>query len=220
MSPHDEGVQAQSSDVTENLQNDYTQNKSEAKNYTQSKKEGSKDSLNSSEESNQNKSQGLDHERENDDGKDEVKKQEESNDEHDNNEGKETSEQQSGESKSGNGIGNGGSKHPKVSKEALEGPQSPAPTTKYNFEDEAKNGMCWFTFTPSLHRANKYQMAPARSPVKIKPTNPKIRRKTQTIRKTSLPSISMGPWDISKTKCMGILGGSFLGGEVYIVRAR
>ncbi|OJJ85319.1 uncharacterized protein ASPGLDRAFT_46319 [Aspergillus glaucus CBS 516.65] len=139
MSPHDEGVQAQSSDLTQTPQTDYTQDNSEAKNDIQSKKEGGKDSQNSNEESNQNKSQGRDYERENDDGKDKVKEQEESNDEHDNNEGKEKSEQQSGEAKSGNGIGNGGSKHPKVSKEALEGPQSPAPTTKYDFDEEAKN---------------------------------------------------------------------------------
>lgn len=197
MSPHDEGVQAQSSDLTQTPQTDYTQNNSEAKNDIQSKKEGGKDSQNSNEESNRNKSQGRDYERENDDGKDKVKEQEESNDEHDNTEGKEKSEQQSGEAKSGNGIGNGGSKHPKVSKEALEGPQSPAPTTKYDFDEEAKNGMCWSIFILSLHRANRYQMAPVRSPVKIKPTNPRIRRKTQTIRKTSLPSISMvEPWDI------------------------
>lgn len=197
MSPHDEGVQAQSSDLTQTPQTDYTQNNSETKNDIQSKKEGAKDSQNSNEESNRNKSQGRDYERENDDGKDKVKEQEESNDEHDNNEGKEKSEQQSGEAKSGNGIGNGGSKHPKVSKEALEGPQSPAPTTKYDFDEEAKNGMCWSIFILSLHRANRYQMALVRSPVKIKPTNPRIRRKTQTIRKTSLPSISMvGPWDI------------------------
>lgn len=197
MSPHDEGVQAQSSDLTQTPQTDYTQNNSETKNDIQSKKEGAKDSQNSNEESNRNKSQGRDYERENDDGKDKVKEQEESNDEHDNNEGKEKSEQQSGEAKSGNGIGNGGSKHPKVSKEALEGPQSPAPTTKYDFDEEAKNGMCWSIFILSLHRANRYQMVLVRSPVKIKPTNPRIRRKTQTIRKTSLPSISMvGPWDI------------------------
>lgn len=209
MSPHDEGVQAQNSDLTETPQNDYTQNNSEAKNDIQSKKEGGKDSQNSSEESNRNKSQGRDHERENDDGKDTVKKQEESNDEHDGTEGKGKSEQQSGEAKSGNGNGNGESKHPKVSKEALEGPQSPAPTTKYNFDEEAENGICWSIFIPSLHQANRYQMAPVRSPVKMKPTNPRIRKKTQTIRKTSLPSISMvGPWDISKTKCMDILGGS------------
>lgn len=196
MSPHDEGVQAQSSDLTQTTHTDYTQNNSEAKNDIQSKKEGGRDSQNSSEESNRNKSQERDYERENDDGKEKMKEHEESNDEH-NNEGKEESEQQSGDAESSNGVGNGGSKHPKVSKEALEGPQSPAPTTKYNFDEEAKNGMCWFIIILSLHRTDRYQMAPVRSPVKIKPTNPRIRRKTQTIRKTSPPSTStVGPWGI------------------------
>lgn len=137
MTAHDEGVQAQSSDLTNTPQSNYNQdNGGETKEAQANKRES---------QSIQPESQGRDHKQENDDGKDKVKKQEESNDEHAN-EGKEkfekeASQQQSEEGKSDSGNNNGGSK-PKVSKEALEGPQSPAPTTKYDFDAEAKNGMC------------------------------------------------------------------------------
>ena len=112
---------------TESQQSGNTQNNSEVKNDTQ------------------NNVEGYDHKQENhDDGKHELDKQEGSKYEHDNNEGKENPEKDGSQQKSGGsepGDGNDGHEHPKVSNEALLGPQSPAPRKKYDFE-EAMEGMC------------------------------------------------------------------------------